>query len=654
MIRLATSGFGLTGCKLAVEDKELLLSFFDTETVESTIALYKRIVDSPLKKARDFGTVKSAPITDRDMRTKIHHAIRKVFGSRLETSTDENGAMLIYATPQKSDWTARAPVNGNNRERSSRQKGRLGWQDLGGEYLHFTLYKENKDTMEAICYLARSLKMKPRSFQFAGTKDRRGVTVQRVSVFRVFADRMISVGHTLRNAKIGNFEYQPSGLQLGQLTGNEFVITLRNCRFGDDVDPQDRVGRASQIVGCAIQNLKQNGFLNYYGLQRFGTFSTRTDTVGIKMLQGDFEAAVKAILDFSPSSLAAAQDATLNHGNISADDKARAYALNLFKNTGKTHPALKYLPRKFSAEASIIRHLGGDGQGRDFHGALQTISRNLRLMYVHAYQSLVWNVAAGERWKLFGPRVVEGDLVLIEEHNDKMEDTVQPEGVDADGEVIIQPGEDDRALNPVDIFTRARTLTKDEASSGIISIFDIVLPTPGYDILYPANEMLDVYKEFMASERGGGLDPLDMHRKWKDVNLSGSYRKLLARPGEDISFEIKTYKDENEQFVQTDLDRLLPRQQPPPRTERQQMSSLSGAPDGGAQRDDWQVIKEHLNARKQELEEASVVETTTEEEKIAVILKLQLGSSQYATMALRELMKAAGVQTYKADFGGGR
>ena len=565
--------------------------------------------------------MKSVNVIDREASTKIHKAIRRIFNSRLESATDDNGAMAISAAVPRSTWAARTPVDRNHGGRVLQQRGKPGWQELGGDYLHFTLFKENKDTMEVVSYLARQLKMKPQAFQFAGTKDRRGITVQRVSVFRVYAERVIAAGRTLRNAKVGNFEYQPQGLQLGDLTGNEFIVTLRDCNIGE-VGTETRAEKASKIVGTAIGNLRARGFINYYGLQRFGTFTTRTDTIGVKMLQGDFKAAVESILEFSPTSLAAAQDSLSGHENISNDDKARAYALNLFKETGKLHPALEELPRKFSAEASILRHLANPERKNDYLGALQTVSRNLRLMYVHAYQSLVWNVAASERWKRHGSKVIEGDLVLDEKYNEKSEAASKPEEIDADGEAIVRPADDDRAGNVEDHFARARALTTEEAESGDYSIFDVVLPTPGFDIIYPANDMLDVYKNFMVSERGGGLDPFDMRRKWKDISLSGSYRKMLARPINDVSYEIKIYEDENEQFVTTDLDRLLkgsPLQQ-----------SNNGQAPGASE-------KKRCGA-----------------EKLAVVLKLQLGTSQYATMALRELMKIGGVKTYKPDFGGGR
>jgi len=602
-----------------------LASFFGAEVTKLVVALHERILKRPNAKLREYGTVKSAIITDRELRTKIHQVMRRVFSSRLETSTDNDGAMIVSAAAIRNSWGTK--FNGGAPDRQPQRKGKLGWQDMGGEYLHFSLYKENKDTMEVISFLARQLKMKPQSFQFAGTKDRRGVTVQRVSVYRVYADRLVGLNRTLRGSKIGGFEYQPHGLELGELKGNEFVITLRDCKFPSfEVLALDKsVELASSIVKGAVQHLSNLGFINYYGLQRFGAFSTRTDTIGLKMLQGDFKSAVDAILDFSPEALAAAQDPLSSiSGNdlISSDDKARAHALHSFKTTGKIHPAIDDLPRKFSAEASIIRHLGGPDRIKDYLGALQTIPRNLRLMYVHAYQSLVWNVAAGERWKRYGEHVVEGDLVLVDEHKNKTDKDTKTASVDVDGEVIIQPAADDSAANAEDFFTRARALSNEEAASGAYSIFDVVLPTPGYDILYPANDISEFYKIFMASERGGGLDPHDMRRKWRDVSLSGSYRKMLGRP-ENCSYEIKSYARDDEQFVETDLQKI------------ENKGKISSGDN-----------RAH--------EQAETELEGDEPHKIAAILKLQLGSSQYATMALRELMKLGGVKTYKPDFGGGR
>jgi tRNA pseudouridine13 synthase len=616
-------------------------TFFDPEVVKQTVALFNRILDSPHRKQRECGSVKSAPIKERDLRTKIHQELRRIFQSRLESYTDDTGSMIISAAAGQGKWGAKSgpgrnPGGRTDSGRPQQQKARPGWKELGGEYLHFTLYKENKDTMEVVSYLARSLKIKPQSFQFAGTKDRRGVTVQRISVYRVQAERMVPVGKTLRNAKIGNYEYQPRGLELGELTGNEFLITLRDCQFNTatEVSLNDRLKEVTSIVDSAAKSLGEKGYINYFGLQRFGTFSTRTDTIGRKMLKGDFQGAVEAILDFSPQILAAAQNPISNDETISYDDKARASAIHSFQTTGKSYPALDNLPRKFSAETNTIRHLGVKDRATDYLGALQTIPRNLRLMYVHAYQSLIWNLAASHRWRIYGEKVHVGDLVLIGEHKDKTIADEELENVDADGEIIVQPAADDSAAPEEDRFERARALTEDDIASGKYSIYDVVLPTPGFDILYPENETKAFYEEVMASEIGGGLNPHDMRRQWKDISLSGSYRKLLAKPMSPITFSLHTYTRDDEQFVETDLDKLQ---------KRNQQASIGSAA----------VTKDAAgNGESQTLTEA--LAQGPEEVKVAVVLKMQLGSSQYATMALRELMKLGGVRTYKPDFGGGR
>lgn len=710
----------LTLIQLPSEDKNTLLSYFSSDTVDKIIALYDRIVDSPHRKTRDYGMVTSGVI-DRQKRTTIHQDIRRMFNSRLETMTDNDGAMMITAMTEKPTFHARTPMDtnarnhdrgnrrGNNRatgrvngrgnddrtrtQASSGARGKPSWEDLGGKYLHFSLYKENKDTMEAISWLSKQVQMNPRSFQFAGTKDRRAVTVQRVSVERVLVNSMIPAGRTLRNAYIGNFEYRPHPLQLGELTGNEFVITLRDCDFHYPFPLESSLilEGAQMIVSDAIKNLRERGFINYYGLQRFGTFSIGTEIVGLKMLQGDFQGAVDAILDYSPASLAAAQNPVSgNIDKVSMDDRARAHALHSYRTTNRSGQALLELPRRYSAESSIIRHLSGRANNReDYLGALQTISRNLRLMYVHAYQSLVWNSAASERWKRFGSSIVEGDLVLVDDHTDKSENAAKGEDVDADGEAIVLPATDDRATQPDDIFERARVLTKEEAESGKYNIFDIVLPTPGYDILYPSNEIGKFYEDFMASERGGGLDPHDMRRQWKEISLSGSYRKVLARPGKDISFEIKTYKNEDEQFVATDADRLGLGSKPQRNSHSKREQTDHAHHDNTTTKSSADIKQETEPAQESGVSEpkhdntdnpnatetgtlTSIKSDSQESEdmeqgggvaliggayrdyKIAVILKLQLGTSQYATMALRELLKAGGLKTYKADFSGGR
>ncbi|KAL4781419.1 pseudouridine synthase [Aspergillus varians] len=615
--------------QLTEEDKALLDSLFGAQNTQKILFLHRRALSTPKARPSDLGRLNTVVVDDRDERIKIHQAIRRIFSSQLESSTENDGTMVISAASNRNKRNAQGAGRGGGRERT-----RVNWDELGGSYLHFTIYKENKDTMEVISFIARQLKMSPKSFQFAGTKDRRGVTAQRACAFRLQADRLAKLNRTLRNAIVGDFEYQQHGLELGDLFGNEFVVTLRECDIpGINVqDGETAVTKAKEQASSALKNLYQRGYFNYYGLQRFGTFATRTDTIGVKILQDDFKGACDAILDYSPHVLAAAQAGDASTINISSDDRARAEAIHIFQTTHRVGDALDKIPRKFSAESNIIRHIGRSKN--DYLGALQTIPRNLRLMYVHAYQSLVWNLAVGERWRLYGDRVVEGDLVLIHEHRDKdgLAGTAAGGGpetatVDADGEIIVVPQEGDSAYAVEDTFTRARALTADEASSGKYTIFDIVLPLPGFDVLYPPNKMTDFYKDFMSSARGGGLDPFDMRRKWKDASLSGSYRKVLSRMGGDFSVDVRLYSEDDEQFVKTDLEVLTAKS----RGGEPVSQNIGGEEEGGG----------------------GGAAAGKEQDKIAVVLKFQLGSSQYATMALRELMRGK-VKAYKPDFGGGR
>lgn len=509
----------------------------------------------PDAKAAAFGAIYTPTIERKETRGLIHGLIRGMFNSQIETQSDEESRIRLFAAPRGTARSNNPRSDRGQQKQSGQLNGKLGWDELGGPHLHFSLYKENKDTMEVVSFLAKGLRTKPSDFSFAGTKDRRAVTVQRVSVFKQYAEKLEALNRQLRNSRVGNFTYEKHRLELGDLSGNLFTITLRDCHFPKDLelDVPSKVKLATKCVNQAVHSLQKDGFINYFGMQRFGTFETGTNEVGKLILQGDFKGAVDAILTYSEDTLAKAKDQQPDD-KIGRDDLARAQAINMFRTTGKSHDAIELLPRRFNAEAAIMRHLGGRHGSGDYLGALNMISRNLKTMYVHAYQSFIWNMVASERWARYGTKVIKGDLILIDRRAEKTEALDE---IDENGEVVIHPAGNEVAVSHDDLFDRARPLTAEEASSGDFTIHDIVLPLPGFDIEYPNNDIGDYYKEFMASERGGGLDPADMRRTSKDFSLSGSYRKLMATIGRDFSFEVKTYEDEVQQLVETDLEKLF-------------------------------------------------------------------------------------------------
>lgn len=115
-----------------------------------------------------------------------------------------------------------------------------------------------------------------------------------VSIQAVTAERLKAAFSRLpqfRNLFIGNFSYKRTGLELGDLGGNHFTIALRNIEPG-----------ALEIATKALDGLEERGFVNYFGLQRFGTVeSVKTSDIGLAMIKSQWTKAAEMILQPRPN-----------------------------------------------------------------------------------------------------------------------------------------------------------------------------------------------------------------------------------------------------------------------------------------------------------------------------------------------------------------
>jgi len=150
----------------------------------------------------------------KETRTKLHQSIRSCFGGKLDSKTLDGG---IEVAQVKKGGQTRTP-----------QKD---WKTLGGEYCQFTLYKENKDSHDALGVLSKLVGINVKSFGIAGTKDKRAVTCQLATLHKTSADQLKKLNSRLKGIQLGNFQYVAQPKQLGDLWGNRFVVVMRYVFF---------------------------------------------------------------------------------------------------------------------------------------------------------------------------------------------------------------------------------------------------------------------------------------------------------------------------------------------------------------------------------------------------------------------------------------
>ncbi|KAG5678922.1 hypothetical protein PVAND_008545 [Polypedilum vanderplanki] len=530
-------GLDKDGVELKIED------FIDEE---------KRKEIDELLKNNDYHKSVLIEVTDedKDYRANLHKIMRKTYGGKTINNTITTGTGKKYIQVKK---------YGKND-----QKDQRGWQ-WPEEYVHFILFKENIDTLQAISQIAKSLHLKASSFNYCGTKDKRAKTSQWISVRKVDPSKIVNAARRLQGIRVGNFKFSKTPLKLGDLKGNRFQIALRSVTADEET------------INQACESVKENGFINYYGMQRFGNcVEVPTHDIGRALLKSDFKLAVDLILK-----------------EREGEPNFMKNMRECWKNTENATEALKFINQRKQSfiEIKVLQSLAKSNN--NYLQALQALPRNMLMLYTHAYQSLIFNKIASKRREL-GLKVLEGDLVFKEENSiDVQHEAVIEENIEVT-ENEEESNEEETITTEIEneskYINMVRPLTKEDVDSGKYSIFDIVLVLPGHDVQYPKGIIGDYYQELLSKD---DLTPEKFINKQKVFSLGGAYRKVFVKPI-DFQWKILNYESPNDNIILSDYSRIM------------KDPEIESKPNG-----------EHR----------------------ALILDFKLPQSTYATMLLRELLK---------------
>jgi TruD family tRNA pseudouridine synthase len=240
---------------------------------------------------------------------------------------------------------------------------KVGPSTGSGSTLFADLVKINHSTLEAVDSLALALGIDSSVINYAGIKDKIALTSQLISINNADFDAVSRVN--LPGIYLKNFYWAEGNTYKGNLKGNHFTITIRTpATLGEG------------WLNTSLSKL-QDGFYNFYYLQRFGAPRLVSHNLGRALLQGDFEKVVKMFLTDGGF-----QDVALLN-NI------RQEALASFGEWEKMAEIYQKLPYTFRLEKDLCEALANDQS--DFKKALSIMPDQL-LMWVYAYSSYLFNL----------------------------------------------------------------------------------------------------------------------------------------------------------------------------------------------------------------------------------------------------------------------
>ncbi|WMV11765.1 hypothetical protein MTR67_005150, partial [Solanum verrucosum] len=570
-----------------------------------------------------------SPSSDKSHRTAIHNFFKErlkfLVTDTIDGVEDQSKCVRVRLNNDRNNGRGRSSRKRKDRDdKRFDSRGSDSWPGHLGKFLRFHLFKENKDTQEALNVIAKMLGVQLRSFGFAGTKDKRAVSTQRVTVFKQQASKLAALNKRLIGIKVGDFCHVKEGLLLGQLYGNRFTITLR----GVSAESED-------IIKASAVALGKHGFINYFGLQRFGSSSVPTHLIGAALLRGEWKAAVSLILDPREGDI-------LCYFTLSIIFTVREY----YKESGDIDGTLRQLPRYLVAEKAILQCL--KRSPGNYLQALKAIPRTLRMMYVHSYQSYLWNHAASMRVQKHGfDQVVLGDLVYSKEEY-KVKESFVAECEDVNDNNMDDYSNLDEISEtdlPEERNIPVKVINEEDLKSGTYAIEDVLLPLPGSRVIYPSNDIGEVYRDLSQKDGISLTETAHKIKEFSITNMTGAYRRVFQMP-KDFEWELLSYTDGTIPLAETDFDVIANSvkskvREEDPTNGSKELPADSSAISVGGDMLSGKVRDEKINNEAGMQSEKSQSGGNAEESQMALKLSFTLPASCYATMAVRELLKTS-------------
>lgn len=234
--------------------------------------------------------------------------------------------------------------------------------DPDGAFTVLRVVSHDWEQHELGAAIARRLRLPRNSLEWAGTKDRRAVA-ERLASYRGLPP---AEPLDLPRVEVVEVYRARDGLVLGHHYGNSFDIRIDELLL----PPADAV-RAFRTIEAELR--AAGGLPNFFGPQRFGEVRPITHEVGRWVVRGDIARAVDVYLVDRPA-----------EGKEGVGDEARrAYAEH-----HDAARALREFPPEYRFERTLLEHLA---RGHPPERAFRALSRDLRLLFVHAFQAYLFN-----------------------------------------------------------------------------------------------------------------------------------------------------------------------------------------------------------------------------------------------------------------------